>query len=138
MSHITSSELDEFLQLPTVKTKDPLAWWQNNCRAYPMLHWMALDYLSVPGMSPSNPISINQNLLSCSATSTVVERVFSQGRQLLHFTRNRLAPSTIRAFLCLRAWGISDLLVMEDLSASVRTQKWKQNEVEAEENNKEK
>ncbi|KAG1790251.1 uncharacterized protein HD556DRAFT_1211168, partial [Suillus plorans] len=53
--------------------------------------------------------------LSCSATSTAVERVFSQAQQLLHFTCNRLAPSTIRAFLCLGARGRSDLLVMEDL-----------------------
>ncbi|KAG2069180.1 hypothetical protein BDR04DRAFT_971732, partial [Suillus decipiens] len=53
--------------------------------------------------------------LSCSATSTAVERVFSQARQLLHFTRNRLAPSIIRTFLCLGAWGRSDLLMMEDL-----------------------
>ncbi|KIK32577.1 hypothetical protein CY34DRAFT_101161, partial [Suillus luteus UH-Slu-Lm8-n1] len=51
---------------------------------------------------------------------------------------NRLAPSTIRAFLCLGAWGRSDLLVMEDLLASVRTQKRKRNEVEAEEDDKEK
>jgi hypothetical protein len=93
-----------------------IAWWQNNCRAYPMLHRMALDYLSVPGMSPSS----------------APERVFSQGRQLLHFTRNRLAPSTIRAFLCLGAWGRSDLLATEDLLASVKSQKRKRNEVEAE------
>ncbi|KAG1733893.1 uncharacterized protein EDB91DRAFT_1057180 [Suillus paluster] len=73
-----------------------------------------------------------------SATSTAVERVFSQAWQLLHFTRNRLAPSTIRAFLCLGAWGRSDLLAMEDLLASVRSQKRKQNEVEAEEDDKEK
>jgi hypothetical protein len=59
MARTTSSELDEFLRLPTVKTKDPLAWWQNNCRAHPMLHRMALDYLSVPGMSPSSAPSIN-------------------------------------------------------------------------------
>jgi hypothetical protein len=48
-----------FFDYLTVKTKDPLAWWQNNCRAYPMLHRMALDYLSVPGMSPSSAPSIN-------------------------------------------------------------------------------
>ncbi|KAG1745844.1 uncharacterized protein EDB91DRAFT_126592 [Suillus paluster] len=103
-----------------------------------MMMWMALDYLSVPGMPPSNPFSINQCLLSRSATSTAVERIFSQGRQLLHFTRNRLAPSTIRAFLCLGAWGRSDLLAMEDLLASVKSQKRKRNEVEAEEDDEEK
>lgn len=45
----TISELDEYLCLPTVKTNDPLAWWQDNRRTYPMLHQMALDFLSVPG-----------------------------------------------------------------------------------------
>ena len=45
----TISELDEYLRLPTVKTNDPLAWWQDNRRTYPTLHWMALDFLSVPG-----------------------------------------------------------------------------------------
>ncbi|KAG2128389.1 hypothetical protein BD769DRAFT_1457161, partial [Suillus cothurnatus] len=29
------------------------------------------------------------------STSTAVEHVFSQGRHLLHFTRNRLCPSSI-------------------------------------------
>lgn len=80
-----------------------------------MLHQMALDFLSVP------------------ATSTaVLERVFSQGRQLLHFTHNRLSPSTIRAYLCLGAWGRCDLLVMEDLLAAVTTRKRKQSEREPE------
>ncbi|KAG2034477.1 hypothetical protein BDR03DRAFT_869930, partial [Suillus americanus] len=45
----------------------------------------------------------------------------SQGRQLLHFTRNRLAPSTIRTFLCSGAWSRSDLLAIEDLLAPVRS-----------------
>ncbi|KDQ49145.1 hypothetical protein JAAARDRAFT_109631, partial [Jaapia argillacea MUCL 33604] len=64
---------------------------------YPNLHRMALDYLSIP------------------ATSTAVERVFSQGRQLLHFTRNRLSPSSIRAAICLGSWGRHDLIHMPDL-----------------------
>lgn len=46
---------------------------------------------------------------------------------------NRLVPSTILAFLCLGAWGKSDLLEMEDLLASVRSQKRRQDEIEAEE-----
>ena len=53
------------------------------------------------------------------ATSTAVERVFSQGRQLLSFTRNRLHPSTIRAFLCLGSWGRNDLIFFEDVLAAV-------------------
>ncbi|KAG1801891.1 uncharacterized protein BJ212DRAFT_1267870, partial [Suillus subaureus] len=47
--------------------------------------------------------------LSRSVASTAVERAFSQDRQLLHFTRNRLARSTIRAFLYLGAWNRSGL-----------------------------
>jgi hypothetical protein len=54
------------------------------------------------------------------ATSTAVERVFSQGRQLLSFTRNRLRPSTIRAFLCLGSWGRNDLIFFEDVLAAVK------------------
>src|SRR6267154_2441771 len=50
----TSSELDEYLRLPTVKTIDPLVWWQNNRRTYLTLHRMALDFLSVPDISSSN------------------------------------------------------------------------------------
>ncbi|KAL4064063.1 hypothetical protein V8B97DRAFT_2011168 [Scleroderma yunnanense] len=64
------------------------------------------------------------------ATSTAVERVFSQGCQLLHFARNRLSPSTIRAYLCLGAWGRYDLFFMEDLLAAVTSRKRKQSEVE--------
>jgi hypothetical protein len=58
-----------------------------------------------------------------SATSTAVERVFSQGRQLLHFNRNRLPPSSIRAFLCLGSWGRHDLLQMEDILKAVGSKK---------------
>ena len=54
------------------------------------------------------------------ATSTAVERVFSQGRQLLSFTRNHLRPSTIRAFLCLGSWGRNDLIFFEDVLAAVK------------------
>ncbi|EPQ50068.1 hypothetical protein GLOTRDRAFT_21677, partial [Gloeophyllum trabeum ATCC 11539] len=67
---------------------------------YPHLSRMALDYLSIP------------------ATSTAVEHIFSQGRQLLHFTRNCLGPGFFRAILCLGSWGHRDLLLMEDLTAA--------------------
>ena len=54
------------------------------------------------------------------ATSTAVERVFSQGRQLLSFTRNRLSASSIRADLCLGSWGRNDLIYFEDVLAAVK------------------
>lgn len=42
-----------------------------------------------------------------------MERLFSQGRYLLVFTRNRLSGATIRKFLCLGAWSRHDLICTE-------------------------
>ena len=64
-----------------------------------------------------------------------MEQAFSQGRQLLHFTRNRLSPSSIRAFLCLGAWGRCDLLFMDDLLAAVTNRKRKREGMEGEDGN---
>jgi LSD1 subclass zinc finger protein len=50
-----------------------------------------------------------------------VERIFSQGRQLLSFTRNRLGASSIRASLCMGSWGRNNLLFFEDLLAGVKS-----------------
>jgi hypothetical protein len=44
-----------------------------------------------------------------------VEHVFSQGQQLLHFTQNRLSPSSIRAIMCFGAWSCKDLVDMLDI-----------------------
>ena len=55
-----------------------------------------------------------------SATSTAVERVFSQGQQLLHFTRNRLSPASIRASLCLGDWSRRDLLSTSDIVEAIQ------------------
>ncbi len=52
-----------------------------------------------------------------------MERVFSQGRQLLHFTRNRLAPSSIRAYMCLGSWSKHDLLSLGDLLSALRVKR---------------
>ncbi|GBE81312.1 hypothetical protein SCP_0310390 [Sparassis crispa] len=108
------NELEEYLAAPLEKVRDPLRWWWDSRKAYPHLHRMALNYLSVP------------------ATSTAVERAFSQGRQLLHFTRNRLSPKSIRAALCLGSWGRSELLHIADLIAAVNTKKCKWAVVEEE------
>ena len=54
------------------------------------------------------------------ATSTAVERVFSQGCQLLLFTWNCLCTSSICAFLCLGLWGCNDLIFFEDVLAAVK------------------
>jgi hypothetical protein len=92
------NELDDYLCLVVKNVNNPLVWWHNNQFVYLNLHHMALDYLSAP------------------ATSTAVEWVFSQGRILLHHTRNRLLASTIRAHLCVGSWCQNDLISMHDIT----------------------
>jgi hypothetical protein len=41
-------ELTDYLAAPRVKTDDPMKWWWEHRREYPVLHRLALDYLSVP------------------------------------------------------------------------------------------
>ena len=76
-------EVDEYLRSLVENVAELLVWWHNNRFVYPTLSRMALDYLCVP------------------ATLTAVESVFSQGRQILPFSRNRLSGTRIRAHLCL-------------------------------------
>jgi len=45
------SEIQEYLSLSVENVKDPLKWWRDNRFVYPNLHRMALDFLSIPGMS---------------------------------------------------------------------------------------
>lgn len=54
-----------------------------------------------------------------SATSTAAERVFSQGRHLLSFTRNRLSGRSIRAYLCLGSWSKADLISSTELVKAI-------------------
>ncbi|KAG1865285.1 hypothetical protein F4604DRAFT_1956882 [Suillus subluteus] len=67
----------------------------------------------------------------CNATSTAVERVFSQGRHLPHFTRNHLSPSSTRAFLCLGSWLRCDLVAPEDLTKIMKSLKKRKREDES-------
>ena len=48
-THPRMSEIQKYLSLPVESVKDPLKWWMNNRHAYPSLHRMALDFLSIPG-----------------------------------------------------------------------------------------
>lgn len=96
-----ASEIQEYLNHVVENVKDPMKWWVENKYVYPNLHRMALDYLSIP------------------ATSTSVERVFSQGRHLLPFARNSLSPSSIRAFLCFGSWARCGLVVFDDVVTAV-------------------
>jgi hypothetical protein len=112
------SEVQQYLSKPVKNVKEPLKWWVADQHIYPNLSRMALDYLSIPGEYHFIIMCSITNFVT--ATSTTVERVFSQGRQLLSFTRNRLSASSIRAFLCLGSWGRNDLVCHEDLLAAVR------------------
>jgi hypothetical protein len=67
-----------------------------------------------------------------SATSTTVERVFSQGRQLLSFTRNCLSPLSIRSIMCFGDWGRKDLVDMPDLIEAIGGKKSKKRALEDE------
>jgi len=94
---------------------------------------MALDYLSIPSTLIILIYFILLLNLFYKATSTAVKRVFSQGRQLLSFTRNRLSPSSIRAFLCLGSWGRHDLVVFEDVLSAVNgnsKRKWEESDLD--------
>jgi hypothetical protein len=48
-----------------------------------------------------------------------VERVFSQGRQLIPFTRNGLSSSSIQAFLCVGSWARCGIIGFDDVLAAV-------------------
>ncbi|KAF5317480.1 hypothetical protein D9758_019086 [Tetrapyrgos nigripes] len=90
-------ELADYLAMPLENVKDPLMWWWEKRTVFPILSQMALDYHSIP------------------ATSTSVERVFSFGRQLLVFTRNRLSALSLRRFLCLGSWSKKDMIQDKDV-----------------------
>ena len=50
----TKNELERYLQTPVKNVKNALEWWVKNQAVYPHLSWMALDYLSIPGMSSND------------------------------------------------------------------------------------
>jgi hypothetical protein len=113
-----ASEMDDYLRSPVENVADPLIWWRNNRFVYPNLSRMALDFLSAPGecrCTTSCPI-----LTSPLATSTAVERVFSQGRHILPFTRNRLTGSAFRAHLCLGSWFRCGFITIEEVLRDLR------------------
>ncbi|KAF7763751.1 hypothetical protein Agabi119p4_8288 [Agaricus bisporus var. burnettii] len=96
------------------KTFTPLEWWVNHRSTYPRLSRMALDYLSVP------------------PTSVDVERVFSKGRMVLSYLRNRLTPTTTRGLLCINEWSSKGLLPEKDMLEWIRNVQEKVGESEDE------
>ena len=115
-----SNELDEYLSQAVKKVWDPILWWWNHRNVYPRLSAMGFDYLSVPGKVL--PLSNLESTLRADlvlAMSTLVEHVFLQGRQLLHFTRNRLSARFIWAFLCFGDWSHKDMVNTSDVVEAI-------------------
>lgn len=90
-----SDEFTRFINAPEDNIKIPvLDWWQQpqQKEAYPRLQRMAIDVLTAP------------------ATSADGERVFSNGRRVIPWTRASLNPSTIEEILCMKHWMMSGLI----------------------------
>ena len=105
-------ELADYLSQPRENVLNPLVWWWDHRKMFPQLSKMAFDFLSAPGMLRRFTLNyfFELDILLRLATSTAVERVFSQGRHLLPFTRNRLSGHSIRALLCLGDWSRKNLV----------------------------
>ncbi|GJP64961.1 hypothetical protein CLOP_g21893 [Closterium sp. NIES-67] len=79
-------EIQQYLSLPLAELHDcPLQFWKVH-QELPALQRMARDYLAIP------------------ATSAPCERLFSQGRNLIHWQRYRLGAERIRACMMLKSW----------------------------------
>jgi hypothetical protein len=95
-----------------------LLWWTERKATYPNLSRMALDHLSIPGMYPfTSKIYLHTDTCFGTATSTDVERVFSQGRLLLSHVHNCLSSQSIRALMCLGSWSLLGLVKDTDIYA---------------------
>ncbi|KIL56860.1 hypothetical protein M378DRAFT_88698 [Amanita muscaria Koide BX008] len=96
-------EITKYLQTTTENgVSDPLHWWYERRHIYPGLSRMARDYLTIP------------------ATSVNVERVFSEGRVLLSYLRNRLQVDSTRALLCVGEWCKKGVIKERDLVAALK------------------
>jgi hypothetical protein len=72
---------------PAKKDQDPLLWWKTiGQAAYPNLAKAARNFLAVP------------------ATTASSERNFSEGRQVIAWTRHQLRDQMIEANMCLKSW----------------------------------
>jgi hypothetical protein len=79
---------------------------------------MALDYHTVPSKYFISSFWYLTDSYTCTGTSVDVERVFSQGRLLLPYIRNRLSAASTRALLCVGAWSRQRLVRDSDLKAA--------------------
>ena len=95
-----------------IENDDPLRWWHEQRDIYPRLSRMAADYLSLPGGFVNHCF---HDLMYPAATSVDVERFFSRGRQLLSYERNRLAPVSVHAILCVGLWSLRGWVRDDDI-----------------------
>jgi hypothetical protein len=77
---------------------------------------MALNYLSIPGEWLQNLLCLPL-LTVAIATSTDVERVFSQGRIVLSHIWNHLSAQSTHALLCLGNWSVLGYVKDKDITA---------------------
>jgi hypothetical protein len=83
----STTELGSYFEGSVGKEVDPLSWWSENQKRFPILSRMARDYLAIP------------------ATSAPSERLFSQAGRTISEQRNRLKGDTACALLCLKSWN---------------------------------
>ena len=88
------SELDHYLSGDVEYVTDPLDWWYKQCRTYPQLSRMALDYLTIPGEFYCRPPLFVLWIDFITATSIDVEWLFSHGHLLLLHVRSRLSAQS--------------------------------------------
>ncbi|KIL55104.1 hypothetical protein M378DRAFT_57624, partial [Amanita muscaria Koide BX008] len=98
----TVDEVTRYLRTEQVNEADPLHWWYERQHIYPGLSRVAWDYLSIP------------------ATSVDVERIFSGGRVLLSYLRNRMQVETTRALLCVGEWSKKRVVTQKDILAALK------------------
>jgi len=72
------------LELPALEEYDPYTWWLTNKNQYPILHKLAMKYLSIP------------------ATSVPSERLFSDAKNLITPQRTRLDSYLIDQLMFLK------------------------------------
>ncbi|KAL0207912.1 hypothetical protein P9112_010499 [Eukaryota sp. TZLM1-RC] len=86
-SHAEGDELSTFLsEAPVDLSVNPLQWWNDNKRRFPVLSQIAADFLAIQ------------------PTSVPCERLFSLAGDMVSEKRCCLADDSVRAVLCLRSW----------------------------------